>query len=568
VPRWLPAALRAQQWLHRRTFEAATERPADAQARVLRELLQTNAGTAFGRDHGFASLRTSRQYAQRVPIRDYEALRPYVSRLLGGERNVLTAEEPLAFATTSGTTGEPKLVPVTPTSARQSAALMRLWTVYALGDHPGLLDRQVLTMVGAAVEGTTPGGQPYGAMTGMTYQRLPWLVRRRHALPYAVALLRDHDTRYFVAARLALAQAVSSIGTPNASTLLRLADTAEQHGDELIRAIHDGTLGVSDLAPIAGAGLSADQLRATLSAGLSPDRSRSTALARVAARRGRLTLGECWPELALLACWLGGSAGTQARRLDAHFGDVPRRDLGLIASEGRLTVPVEDASAAGVLAVHTTFFEFIPEDEIDEPSRPRLCHELEDGGRYYVIVTGANGLYRYDLNDVIEVRGFQRRTPRVAFVRKGRDMVNITGEKLHLNHLLHAVGAAERATGLDVWQFRLIPDVEAGCYDLLIELPHPAATRRSLGDFRTAFDRALAAVNVEYASKRRSRRLAAHRLFVMRPGWSERLCREEFARGRRDVQHKWNAIRLEWDDASRAEILGRVDDREPSEITS
>ncbi len=565
VGRWLASALAVQQWARRHVFEAATARPAEAQARVLERLLRANADTAFARDHDLGGLPSPREYAQRVPVRDYEALRPYVSRVLAGEPRVLTAEAPLMFATTSGTTAEPKFIPVTPTSARQAAALMRLWTVHGLREHPAMLDRHVLTMVGPAVEGTTPGGAPYGAMTGMTYRRLPWLVRRRQALPYAVALIRDHETRYFVAARLGLGHAVSSIGTPNASTLLRLAETAGRRSEEMIRAIRDGVLGVDDVAPIAGADVSATELRAALTAGLQPDRRRATELSSVARVSGRLILGECWPELALVACWLGGSAGVQARHLDAHFPGVARRDLGLIASEGRLTIPLEDDDAAGVLAVHTTFFEFIAEEQVDDPApRPWLAHELQDGRRYHVVITGANGLYRYDLNDVVEVRGFHGRTPRVAFVRKGRDMLSITGEKLHLNHVLHAVHAAARATGLGVWQFRLIPDVEAARYDLLVE-PTPAGPAAAPASFAAAFDRALSEVNIEYAAKRASSRLQAPRLFVMRPGWSERVCRAEIAGGRRESQHKWSALRPEWDETSRRDVVRRLEHAAPCE---
>jgi hypothetical protein len=564
--RLLSYALTAHQWPHHLAFEAATRRPREAQARLLRTLLRDNADTVFGRQHGFGDL-TPAEYARRVPVRDYEALRPYVARVIAGEPRVLTAEAPFTFASTSGTTGEPKLVPVTPRSARAMAALMRLWTFHALRAHPAMLDHRILTIVGAAVEGLTPGGLPYGAMTGLTYQRLPWLIRRRHALPYAVALIRDHETRYFVALRLALARSVSSIGTPNPSTLLRLADLAGRRGEELIRAIHDGTLGADAVEPIAHASLGTRELRAALTTGLAPDPARAAWLAGVSERRGRLVLGECWPDLALVGCWLGGSAGVQARHLDAHFPGVPRRDLGLVASEGRLTVPVEDDSAAGILAVQTCFFEFVPEDAIDDPApRPLLCHELQEGRRYYVIVSGTNGLYRYDLNDVVEVRGFHHRTPKVAFVRKGRDMLSITGEKLHLNHVLHAVRAAERATGVDVWQFRLVADTENARYDLLVELAHPAGG--ALGEFAGVFDRGLAGVNHEYASKRASARLAPPRLHVMRPGWSERLCRQEFARGRRDVQHKWSAMRSEWDEASRAEVLERVDSVEPAGCAS
>ena len=175
-----------------------------------------------------------------------------------------------------------------------------------------------------------------------------------------------------------------------------------------------------------------------------------------------------------------------------------------------------------------------------------------------MIVTGTNGLYRYDLNDVVEVRGFHARTPKVAFVRKGRDMVNITGEKLHLNHVLHAVRAAERATGLGVWQFRLIPDVDAARYDLLIEPPRPWRPRRRSTDFVTAFDRALArgqhASTPASAPRRAWRRRGC--ASCARAGPSG-VCRQEFARGRREIQHKWSALRPEWDDASRSEVVVR-----------
>jgi hypothetical protein len=139
-------------------------------------------------------------------------------------------------------------------------------------------------------------------------------------------------------------------------------------------------------------------------------------------------------------------------------------------------------------------------------------------------------------------------------------VVNITGEKLHLNHVLHAVRTAERATGIGIWQFRLIPDVEGSRYDLLVELPRPVEGARAFGEFLAAFDHALGDVNVEYASKRGSARLQRPRLFVMRPGWSERICQMDFARGRREAQHKWSAIAQAWDEVSRAEVIQGFDE--------
>jgi hypothetical protein len=515
--------------------------------------LRRNAGTRFGRDHGFGTIAGPADYARRVPIRDYEGFRPYVARIVAGEADALTAEPVEMFTTTSGTTGEPKLIPVTPSWREDTTALMRLWTVHALRDHPRLFDERLLTMVSPAVEGTTPTGIPFGAMSGLAYRRLPWLMRRRHVLPYGVTLIADHDTRYLVTMRLALARDVSSVGTPNPSTLIRLAETASSRAEDIVRAIRDGVLGVAPFDVHGPGGPSPAEVRRALEAGLRPDRARAAFVER-ALRAGA---GACWPALALVACWLGGNAGVLARRLGRYYGEhVPLRDLGLIASEGRLTVPLEDRSAAGVLAVHSTFFEFVPESRIDEPAPPTLlAHELRDGERYYVILSGANGLYRYDLNDIVEVRGFHERTPKVAFVRKGRDMVSITGEKLHLNHIQEAVRDAEAKTGVEVWQFRLIPDVEAGCYDLLLELAQAGSPGRGLADFGQAVDQALGARNIEYAAKRASRRLGPPRLHVMRHGWAERRCRAEFQQGRRDNQHKWAAIRPEWDAASRAEVL-------------
>jgi hypothetical protein len=62
-------------------------------------------------------------------------------------------------------------------------------------------------------------------------------------------------------------------------------------------------------------------------------------------------------------------------------------------------------------------------------------------------------------------------------------------------------------------------------------------------------------LNIEYAAKRGSKRLAGPRLHLMRPGWAEKMCRQEFSQGRRESQHKWKTIRVEWDDASRAEVV-------------
>jgi hypothetical protein len=554
----LALALRLGAAARHARFQHATERPDAAQAAALGRLLARNRDTAFGRAHGFRTIGSPAEYAGRVPIRDYEGFRPWVARILAGEPRILTADTPSAFATTSGTTGQPKLIPITPAWETEQAGLMRVWTHAALGAHARCFDHAVLTLVSPAVESRTPDGRPVGALSGMVYQRLPWLLRRQHAVPYAAHLIPDHDLRYFVIMRLGLGRPVSTIATPNATSLIRLADVAARHSEAIVRAVRDGTLGIPRELEPALDRVGAQTLDA-IRRRLSPDPRRARVLERAAGASGSLTPAACWPELGLIACWLGGTAGQHARRLRDHYGDVPLRDLGLSASEGRMTVPLEDGTPAGALAVDTGFFEFIPEARIGDSAPPvRLAHELDDGARYYVLLSGANGLYRYDINDVVEVRGFHGHTPRIAFVRKGRDVVSITGEKLHLNHLQAAVAEAEDETKLSVWQFRFIPDVDGWRYDVLVELSGGGGEAGAVPAFLRAIDAALGRLNCEYAAKRASGRLRPPRLWLMQPGWAERQCRADIRDGKRDAQHKWPAIRLEWDEGSRAEVLACV----------
>ncbi len=554
----LSAGLRLSGARLSRAFDRATDDPQAAQLRILRQILDRNADTAIGRDHQFSEITTAAEYRARVPLRDYEGHRNYVDRAVAGEPNVLTIDSLTMLTMTSGTTAAPKRIPVTAEFAAEQAALTRLWMYHALVEHPEAFAGKILMIASPAVEGTTESGVPFGAMSGVAYRRIPRLVRRRYAVPYAVSLIEDPQTRYFVTMRMALEQDVTVVATPNATTLLRLADIGTQRAAELIRAIHDGTLGVATPTFSSVGDVSAHDALAELNRSLRPNPERARELADVLATRGSLDPRHCWPRLALIGCWLGGTAGLHASHLAARFGpQVPLRDLGLIASEGRMTIPLYDATAAGPLAVDTNFYEFIPEERIDDANPPvLLAHELEDTKRYYIVLTTSSGLYRYDINDIVEVRGLCGQTPQVAFVRKGRDMVNIVGEKLHLNQVQDALRDAAATAGIAVWQYRLIPNAATCSYDLLVETT-PESTTVSQHQGRTflqTFDAGLAVRNVEYSAKRSSGRLAQTTLHLMAPGWSEAECRRDFEHGKREVQHKWAAIGLVWDDHSRTAV--------------
>ena len=90
--------------------------PHQAQKNTLKKLLTRAQNTQFGRDHGFASIKSYKEFQEKVPIRDYEGLRPYVDKIIAGEEDVLWPGRPLYFSKTSGTTSGAKYIPITKAS--------------------------------------------------------------------------------------------------------------------------------------------------------------------------------------------------------------------------------------------------------------------------------------------------------------------------------------------------------------------------------------------------------------------------------------------------------------------
>lgn len=528
----LKTAIRLHGKSSKQLLERATHAPHAAQSEFLLRTLSRNADTVFARLHDFARIKTEADYRARVPVRDYEGFRPFVNRIIAGERFILTKEQTVMLTMTSGTTGEQKFIPVTARSRTAEASLMRQWLYRALEDHPAYMNERSVAIVSRAVEGHTPSGLPYGSASGVTYKNVPRLIRRTQAIPYAVSEIEDYDERYFLIARFALAAQVSFLITPNPSTLLRLTQIMREREEDILRAIHDGTLGISSSKQ--------SGICAQLSSALRPDKARAQTLARVVLETGYLRPADCWPTLKLIACWVGGSVGRQAHKLHADYGALPLRDLGYIASEGRFTVPTADHTPSGILALGSNYYEFIPEEEADS-ARPSilLSHELEAGRRYSILLTTAAGLYRYRIQDIVEVTGFHNSAPLVAFVRKEGETASITGEKLHVNHFILALDETARRCQLDIEQFRAAPDYENNRYHIYLEIRGHVSRARLRNEALSAIDSALGKVNIEYAQKRASGRLGAPLLHLMRPGWANQISRRQITSGKRDTQYKW-----------------------------
>src|SRR5687768_5136318 len=125
-------------------FEEATWNPAAAQQRKLLDIVRRNRGSAFGVEHGFEKVRSVKDFQERVTPADYDARAPYFERTLRGEPNVLTTERPLMYATTSGTTGRSKYIPVTPSYLHEYSQGVHIHTHRMFSDFGDILRGGVL----------------------------------------------------------------------------------------------------------------------------------------------------------------------------------------------------------------------------------------------------------------------------------------------------------------------------------------------------------------------------------------------------------------------------------------
>ena len=94
-------------------------KPIVTQQKLLKKIVSQAKNTCFGKDHNFEKIIDLKSFQNCVPIRDYEGLRPYIDRVLGGEANILWPGRPLYYAKTSGTTSGVKYIPITKCSMPQ-----------------------------------------------------------------------------------------------------------------------------------------------------------------------------------------------------------------------------------------------------------------------------------------------------------------------------------------------------------------------------------------------------------------------------------------------------------------
>lgn len=517
VRRWVgaPIANRARRLAQAYLREASH---ADRiQRERLLELVRRHSESGFGREHGFSSIRSTEDFRRQVPIRDYDGHEPYLARVRNGDPQALfgPGTEIHMFAMTSGTTARPKTIPVTGESLRAYRDGWRIWGILAFDAHEDMIRdgmRPILQLASDWRESATPSGIPCGAITGLTAAMQHPLIRLNYCMPPSASRIKDVESKYYVALRLSAYRDVGALIAANPSTLLGIARLGDREKQTLIRDLFDGRIDPKWDIP-------EDVRRSLRFRGGIPRRRSARRLDEVAERTGRLLPRDIWPDLQFLANWTGGTMGAYLRQYPDVFGEVPIRDPGLIASEGRMTIPIDDHSPAGLLDYPHSYFEFIPEDaeDADQPETVEAA-ELVEGRRYFILLTNASGLYRYQIRDLVQCVGFEGKAPKLVFLNKGSHISSLTGEKLSEFQVVAAMKELQKRSGLIFKSFLLLPSWgDPPSYSLLLEEDDlDRATR--LESLARQLDEELCRQNVEYENKRETLRLGPARVRRVVPG--------------------------------------------------
>ena len=170
--------------------------PIETQDKVFKNLIAEATSTAFGKDHDFISINTYEDFVKRVPIRDYEDLKPYVDRVVNGEEDVLWKGKPLYFAKTSGTTSGAKYIPLTkesmPTHVKAARNAILLY-IHETG-NADFVDGKMIFLQGSPILQEKNGVQ-LGRLSGIVAHYVPKYLQKNRMPSWETNCIEDWETK-------------------------------------------------------------------------------------------------------------------------------------------------------------------------------------------------------------------------------------------------------------------------------------------------------------------------------------------------------------------------------------
>ena len=417
--------------------------PVASQQKVFRYLIDEAAHTAFGKDHGFDAIHTYEDFKKQVPIRDYEALRPYVERVVHGEPDVLWKGKPAYFAKTSGTTSGIKYIPITKASLPNhfnSARNAVLSYVHETG-NASFLDGGLIFLSGSP-ELEEKAGIKTGRLSGISNHQVPAYLKGNQKPSYETNCIDDWE--------------------------------------EKLDKIVDETL-QADMCLISGIPPWAQMY-----------------FDRIQARTGK-KVKDVFPNFSVFVYGGVNFEPYRAKLFEAIGKHVDSIET-YPASEGFIAYQDSQTTPGLLLLLDTgIFFEFIPVDEYYSETPTRLSiGEVELGKNYALIINSNAGLWGYSIGDTVK---FISKDPyRIVVTGRIKHFISAFGEHVIGEEVERAMKyALEKFPEAALVEFTVAPQVTPATglphHEWLVEF---AQLPNNLEAFAQALDDELRKLNVYY----------------------------------------------------------------------
>lgn len=500
-----------------------------SQAKVLQNLINLNADTEFGRNHSFSKIKSISDFKKSVKITDYNGYLKLIEDEIKNKGGVLNSSPILRLLKTSGSTGNPKKIPLTKywLEISRNPALYALWANY-IYYCPDILDNPFATLDLSTVREKTQtflNGFPYQGISNRNsiVDKYDWAPPWYEAPWFNENSPSKYDTKMYYRLRYLLGKDLHAIVSINPSTLISLHSHIVMNREKLIKEIYDGTVDnikVFDKMP---------QLAISIEKTVSDT---------------NFSMNDLWPNLSMISCWTSSSTQLYIPRLKILYPKAKILPYMACGSEGIVAIPIDDSSEEAPVAVNHGFYEFIDSSvDIDAVINGRitpetlLFNQLENGHEYHLVMSQANGLYRYVNGDLYKVSGYYKNVPKIKFSRRHGTFYSFTGEKLTETQLLESIKRVSKKFGGNDWLFMFCPVFSnIPYYKVLLETSNngyidPLRIQKEL-------DMALCELNTEYSSKRESNRLMPIKVITVPAGTID--CFQETQR------HSKNAVQFKY----------------------
>lgn len=440
--------------LGRRVKEALswTGRTQEIQLGQLDFLLRNLRQTKWGAEKGLSKVRSYDDFRRLLPsVSAYAGLRPYVMRMIAGEKDVLWPGLTRNFAQSSGTSdGKSKYIPVTPASFSRShykggsSVISHYLSLYP--DSRIFAGKSFILGGSFANELTLPPGVRVGDLSANLIENINPLVNLTRVPSKRIALLEDWAVK-----------------------LPALVSAAADHDITNISGVPSWFL---------------------------------TVLKQIIKAKGAQTIHDVWPNLEVF--FHGGISMAPYREQYSHITDPKMRYLECYnASEGFFAVQnAIDNQAMLLLLDCGTFFEFIRTEEADS-DRPEIipAWKVEEGEIYELVITSCNGLWRYPLGDTVRIESVE--PLKITIAGRTKSYINAFGEELMVQNAEAALTKVCKTLDCEISNYTAAPvyasDHSRGRHEWLIEFNREP---ESIDEFARQLDLALQQENSDYEAKR------------------------------------------------------------------